>query len=100
MGFQVGQKVVCINDQMNSGRPRHPECHYPKEGSIYVVRNTDIVSRPLVWLCEIRNPEWMTAYGMMEPGFDATHFRAVIERKTDISIFTEMLTPQKQRERA
>lgn len=71
MAFRVGQKVVCI----------HPVNNF-RENEIYTVMGIDAVylhidsligNRPIV-------------------GFFSWRFRPVVERKTDISIFTKMLT--------
>jgi hypothetical protein len=106
MTFRVGQKVVCVND----GRPwkswrswlghkwmefRHPYDH-PVIGVIYTV--TDIQSsqwdgETFLLLNELDsgNPD------VWEPGYFATMFRPVVEHEADISIFTKMLTPRRER---
>lgn len=105
MSFRVDQKVICVND----GRPWeswkawldhkwsqfwHPYTS-PKIGSIYTVTNvyTSFDGELCLELAEITdaNPEFW------EPGFFASMFRPVQERKTDISVFTKMLTPKKRR---
>ncbi len=88
--FQVGQRVVCINDRFH-GHKRNGFA-LPKQGQVYTIRR--LVSRGYgvgLLLNEIQNPErqFINDYG--EPGFLAHRFRPVVERKTDISIFTKML---------
>jgi hypothetical protein len=77
--FRVGQKVVCVDDSGSVAL---------KRGDIYVV--TSLVSRyclPSIGIdvCEPRTGSniWF-----------ARRFRPIVERKTDISIFTKMLTPE------
>ena len=95
MTFNVGQKVVCITDDWQHSM-RHLVPNVPRKGSIYHVRGydrvviaPDSVGHKYIWLCEITNPR----VGLTEPSFLAAHFRPVIERETDISIFTAMLNP-------
>lgn len=100
MSFRVGQKVVCIApfDSTWAGWAT------PQQSKTYTVRAVSMGSVAQVrdygpWfsvlLDEIKNPERDG-----EPTFGHQHFRPLIERKTDISIFTELLTPkQKQAER-
>lgn len=101
MTFHVGQKVVCVDDQNfrnpdHIGTPIAPTA--PVRGTVYHVRSfspsgnvllAEIVCAPHAW-------EW--GYG--EGGWLPRRFRPVTERKTDISIFTAMLTPNRERERA
>jgi hypothetical protein len=92
--FSVGQKVVCIAP--------HPEweergCIVPKVGGLYTVRAIDETDGLL--LEEVINEgclAWLdTASGLpVTPGEDSfwqQRFRAVVKRKTDISIFKKML---------
>ncbi|MEO6382006.1 MAG: hypothetical protein ABIO35_08410 [Nitrobacter sp.] len=95
MAFYVRQKVVCVDDQ-DFICPDN-DAAAPKRGVIYTIRTiySDYRNKPLVHLDEIRNEprKWLT--GHHEGGFFAQRFRPVIERKTDISIFTEMLTDKR-----
>lgn len=94
--FRVGQKVVCVDDAI------HDEWKAPgfvyvggldglKKGEIYTVRAVEFdsieVAESLV-LEEIVRP---TLYTLDRDGFRASRFRPVVERKTDISIFTDIL---------
>lgn len=97
MIFRVGQKVVCIK--------AHPEwvracCAVPLVGRTYTVRGIDDTGGLL--LEEIVNRHHPFAFdistGRLSPGeasFYVDRFRPVVERKTDIAIFTEMLGPQR-----
>lgn len=88
--FYVGQKVVCVDasEMLNDGGFRR-DAPMLSEGSIYTVIATRSVG-PFhgVQVAEVRPSEehlW---------GFLASRFRPIVERKTDISIFTDMLTPK------
>lgn len=99
--FHVGQRVVCVR----TGRRSFDDCTYPVVGGIYTVR--DIYAPPLgvdgptgLRFVEFVNPPKLFNGFAIEIAFWDRCFRPIQERKTDISIFTEMLTPTKQRERA
>lgn len=76
MNFRVGQKVVCVDDA---------DTAFVREGAVYTIVR---VHSPFVTLDRLDLP----AAGSME-GMYGRRFRPVVERKTDISIFTELLTP-------
>lgn len=86
MTFRVGQKVVCINAPVYSLHPsRYKEL--PKQGVVYTVRGYR--SSKSILLFEIVSGFGDDGRG--EAGFYASRFRPVIERKTDITVFTEIL---------
>ena len=102
--FYVGQKVVCVDDSLppnDMNMARELGIELPMRGSIYTVREivTDFVpGRNHLRLNEIPNPvieEWEDEKAA-EPAFSFWRFRPLIERKTDISIFTAMLDPTKR----
>lgn len=84
MTFHVGQKVVCIDSawMLWNGKPAHSG-FLPRKGSIYEVADviTVFAECTYVRLCEA---SWDEIY-------EASAFRPVIDKKTDISIFTEIL---------
>lgn len=91
--FRVGQKVVCIKGAERSPYTIGGWC--PKTGGVYTVRG--VYDGPLylvIHLEEYRHPDG-DMHGV-EHGWDATRFRPVVERKTDIEIFRRMLntTPE------
>jgi hypothetical protein len=87
--FQVGDQVVCINGERNSKR-KHTET-WPVTGRIYTVRELFECSGHIgIRLVEIVNPVYEYTQGVMEMGWQPFRFRPV--KKTDISIFTAMLT--------
>jgi len=99
MAFRIGQKVVCVND---TWRDTLIDCPggVPVKGGVYTVRGfcehyPEITS---IYLEEIVNPPFKYLVGAYEPSFLAWRFRPVVERKTNISVFKEILnrTPTKQ----
>lgn len=97
--FHVGQKVVCV---------RHPEdleyncgcSNVPQFKQIYTIRGLETdPSNGEVYLLleEIVNPPRLYPDGYGEECFHHSGFRPVIERKTDISVFTALLNTSKER---
>ena len=91
MSFRVGQKVVCVN-----ARPIDSpifEGEAPVEGLIYTVTSNFVAwAEPHIELAEIKNGR--------RRGYRARRFRPLIEHKTDISVFTAMLIPKRQKTKA
>lgn len=84
--FYVGQKVVCVdNGPLETGLAATSL----SKGRIYTVTKCGAAPNggAAVWVAEAtaRYPGY---------GFLPHRFRPVVERKTDISIFTDMLTPK------
>jgi hypothetical protein len=88
MNFRRGQKVVCIKNKMDNGASRHPCVDYPDVGRVYTVAAAWInkCGKALLQFDELRIPKEYRKWG-----FRASYFRPVVQRKTDISIFTAML---------
>lgn len=87
MAFYVGQKVVCVDDSKWSyGGP----WDYPRKGSVYTVDGSakHWSGGHGILIREIKN----VYCGKPQP-FLASRFRPVVEKKTDISIFTALLNP-------
>lgn len=88
MAFRVGQKVVCVTRTIHPRADAHPGLLV---GSVYTI--TDII-------CE---PTWTTPGFLLSEisprqdyaAFESLLFRPAVERKTDISVFTKMLTGSK-----
>jgi hypothetical protein len=91
MAFFVGQKVLCIKSKrwrsMHNGRFMSSAERGPKYLEVVTIREFD---DSFLRFVEYRNSP---IRGGVECSFDPRHFRPVVERKTDISIFTKMLTP-------
>jgi hypothetical protein len=88
MTFRVGQKVVCVDDGQD---PLAPHACWldgdkPTVGWIYTVMGYDKpdLGRPCIFINGF--PDW---------SFLACRFRPLVERKTSIEVFTQMLNPQK-----
>ena len=99
MAFYVGQKVVAIRD-VNGDKRIGPEIGLPlpRRGQVFTVRRViewsetaHFPASTSLYLCEIVCPPVFHSRGFSERGFRALNFRPIVERKTDISIFTEML---------
>lgn len=105
MSFYVGQKVICVDDQFSQlWVDDELTGNRPVKGVIYTIRgivtwNFRDGTGPAIYLEEVVNSPnprgWFGNLGHLEHPFTIERFRPVIERKTDISIFTEMLTPKK-----
>jgi hypothetical protein len=109
MTFRVGQKVVCVDGIFIDPR-WYRSLERPVEKRVYTVRGYASVEylnatrepnvRCLIYLEEIVNPPVMWDFGVDEIAWPALRFRPVVERKTDISIFTAMLNPSKEHVRS
>lgn len=114
--FQIGQKVVCVGDYTETSKQEWAvilDVQFPKLGSVYTIREmrpgvngAEDESVGLV-LDELENSEHPTSIlgGVdiderrtvkQEPAFDWRDFRPLNETKSDISIFTSLLSPSKQ----
>jgi hypothetical protein len=97
--FYIGQKVICIDDTVVTGDVRGFSAWVVK-GSIYIIRD---IAPPDPFgggfLLEEITADIHQPSGI-EYGWRITRFRQLDERKTDISIFRELLnpTPQQRRE--
>lgn len=96
--FVVGQKVVLVHDFDPGVRASAPGdgITLPQMGVVYTIREIGLYcDEPIVWLNEIVNEPhfYIDIFDVAEQGFGATRFRPVVEKKTDISVFTAMLAP-------
>jgi hypothetical protein len=88
MAFMTGQKIVCVASLMKHATDSEI---IPIVGEVYTIRailNTDGLCFKLR---EIINAPQQYEEGFTECAFEAVAFRPVVERKTDISIFTAIL---------
>jgi hypothetical protein len=93
MSFQVGQQVVCVNDQFSCDmRWRRTVRIFPVLNGVYTIREIH-VEGPLVGFCfyQIVNPCTLFAAGYGEPAFNSRNFRPV--KRTSIGIFRKLLVP-------
>lgn len=93
---RVGMRVVCIYDGV--WRHRDTGESFPTFGGIYTIRCVCERSGDVMLLLqEIVNPPRHYKDGFLEASFRASVFRPLEERKTDISIFREILRTADQR---
>ena len=102
--WHVGMKVVCVGERPGNA---DVDAVYPEIGQIYTIRELrDDTARGkagvFVLLAEIDNRHFIgraspRGFAYVEPGFNPNGFRPLVTRKTDISIFTAMLTGAKER---
>jgi hypothetical protein len=102
MAFRVGQKVVCV-DTTSAGLGQRWPSDYLKLGNIYTIRwigecpyEAWRYLGPCIRLLEVIRPKDSTNPEWNDMPFAQARFRPIVERKTDISIFTRMLNPSKQ----
>jgi hypothetical protein len=100
MTFRVGQKVVCVtaHDAFQDWPDYETLSRPPDLGDIATVTNVfmAVCGKLAIELLEYPAPGGTHNGWMFEPGWLAEDFRPLVERKTDISIFTQMLNPSKQ----
>lgn len=93
--FYVGQKVVCINDQTIDPKPgaRPAQLDGITRGRVYTIRHVSAAPFHGIRLVEIFRcqPRYYGGGYMVDLPYDASRFRPVVERKTDISIFHRIL---------
>jgi hypothetical protein len=101
--FHVGQKVVCIDDDKTppAGHVVLSDMIFPVIGKIYTVseiRIGTVGNMPCIALAEIpfQLVEVLVDNEIRvgDVVFNASAFRPLVDRKTDISIFKAMLAPQ------
>lgn len=101
--FRVGQPVVCIDDMTNTTNTKLPEI---TAGQVYVIRRIGRINVPEIDFCDVEDSLWLegidrfitlSVHVTVDLGFRMSRFRPVVERKTDISIFTNMLHTQRTR---
>lgn len=86
MTFHVGQKVVCIDDDwcVVVGNPANNAGPHPVNGEVHVVSAIALVD----------DVEYLYLSGFpAHVSYDAMAFRPIVEKKTDISVFTALLNP-------
>ena len=90
--FRLGQKVVCVDDSPGPVA----RMHYQLElNAVYTIRGfCENIHGEIGLLLEEVWPDAPPLMSGQERGFRQSRFRPAIERKTDISIFTKMLTDE------
>ena len=96
--FEVGQQVVCIQDDwyvLPEDRPH--KRHLPVKGMVYTIRGFVTVTGLHLLFFELRNPTVTYIDGTTECSFAASMFKPV--KKTDISSLVALLkTKPRERE--
>ena len=94
MSFRIGQKVVCINAENFCGGTWTPGYELIK-GEIYTITHLGLLigsGRPGCNIAELPpHPRHECRFGIFR-------FRPLVDRKTDISIFTRMLDGVRDKE--
>jgi hypothetical protein len=89
--FRVGQKVVCINSG-EGDQVRFYKDEALIQDYIYTIRSVHLHDgHPVLWLEEVRRDDASIDEWGPLVGYSTSRFRPVVERKTDISIFTALL---------
>lgn len=91
MAFTVGQKVVCVDD--GSWSRGCWDGDGPVLDAVYTIRRyfTNEDGDAIVWLEEIKRSALSRVIFGDDVGYGAFRFRPLVSRKTDISIFHEIL---------
>jgi hypothetical protein len=94
--FRVGQKVT-MKEPWRRGPTRYCEV-FTQFGAVYTIREIlEVAGGAGLRFDEIRNEprKYLEIPEPIELPFPAYNFRPVVERKTDISVFTALLTEEK-----
>ena len=93
--FKPGDKVVCVDNSLPWNRKWDDDA--PEVGKVYTVKKiiVDFEGDVALRFCEINRSPLAFAQHGVNIGYKATRFRPVQTKKTDISIFTDMLTSSK-----
>lgn len=99
--FHAGQKVVCVDDGPHKNqRARRTGISVPlKRGKVYEIAHVtppDPKGQLGVILVGVGGSRVFHSRLGYELGWGASRFRPVVTRKTDISVFTEILGPQRE----
>jgi hypothetical protein len=99
MAFYVGQKVT-PNGRSSAGNElgrklARSGISAPKFGDVVIIKTINVWHR-VTLLTFVEHDNFHLSTNGYEPGFNAECFSPIVERKTDISIFTKMLNPSKQ----
>jgi hypothetical protein len=98
--FVVGQKIVCVDDVIDDRFKTRKDIKYGNslngltKGQIYTVRGVEVDpvhGFPTVFLKEIQRKITRNKVRNSEVGFHFSRFKPLKEKKTDISIFNEIL---------
>lgn len=100
--FYVGQKVVCVNDKPLAGFAPFGGAEKLIVGAVYTIARILVDSHDIeiVHLEEVHRDQQSIEDWGPDCGYRAVRFRPIVEKKTDISIFTAMLNPSERKVKA
>lgn len=97
--FNVGQQVVCTNDEFTILLAQDPSIVVPKKNQEYTVKkNYQLLHAVGITLEELDNTHAIPKGRKIEPNFDQSRFRAVQEakviqmEKVEEDVFSDYLT--------
>lgn len=101
--FYTGQKVVCVDDGHEDAFIRWYDGTKIVKGQTYTVRNTGttVFGTPGIRLMEVELTGvngYNTGLPFKDNLYKQSRFRPLVERKTDISVFTALLNPANHKE--
>src|SRR5581483_84243 len=94
MTFRIGQKVVRVGAMptYEHAWAKRIKFSYPAVGEIVTIKTiNNWPTGAILTFYEHDNSALAGNVSQIEPGFGAKHFRPIVERKTDISVFTQIL---------
>lgn len=105
MTFYVGQKVVRVpvSDEVRKSTSPYLKDKAtngtPEIGGVYTIRAINIWPSKTILRFQEFDYSHLIGVGLVhiEPGWNSLGFRPIVERRTDISIFTKMLGPRMKR---
>lgn len=100
MTFMVGQKIICVFAREAPGYGPFGKTEALIKGAVYTVTSAHVDNRgePTLWLAEVARDETSRRQHGDLVGYRPHRFRPAVERKTDISIFKKLLTPNPELE--
>lgn len=93
MDFQVGQKVVCIFREGWTGINESEGEHFsiripgPRYGEVCIITDIELVEKSQWNNCHV----YLGLHKYPRNRYNASLFRPIVEKETDISIFEEIL---------
>lgn len=100
MAFEVGQRIVCVDDSNRPGKRWYPGADLLKQGTVYVVRQAGLVAvsdgSDAIRLVGLTNN--VPSRGLWDIPYRACRFEAMPRKSTSIEVFRKMLLPSIHRE--
>jgi hypothetical protein len=104
MTLRINQKVICIKGGPCDAEIDNPwiarRFVFPRKSDLLTIRSIETSDRgTYLRFHEIKNQPFAFEDGFGEMEFNADHFRPIVDRKTDISTFTNILDDVNSKER-